>query len=715
MRRLSLAACLFGVIPWIAPAPADAALTAPEARGVRRFALIVGANDGGPERARLRYAGSDASSLSAVLRRHGGVAPADRVMLLDPTPARLQAALRELAARVSAARAAGERVQFLFYYSGHSDEHGLLLGGVVIPYRELRAQIDQVPADVRLGVLDSCASGAFTRVKGGKMQAPFLFGGAGVEGHAYLTSSSDDEAAQESDRIRGSFFTHFLLTGLRGAADVNGDRLVTLNEAYRFAFDETLARTELTAGGPQHAAYDIKLTGTGDVVMTDLRETTSKLEIAAEVGGRIYVRTEGGELVAELYKPPAAGAVVLAVEPGTYKITVDDGRTRYQTTRKVADGMPASVRRTDLRSVDPERTRARGDDDDRASGGSGTRRSIPFDIGVVPEASVNAIERDGKPITNNFQLALVYGRNARTYGFSLGIGAAIADEEVRGVQLGVGASVTKALHGAQLSAGVDVATAEAYGAQVAAIGPVSQGATFGMQIGGVFTYTGGDLRGFQASGVNNVTRGVVYGAQITGGLNVAGEVRGAQVAPLNVTRGRVHGVQIGVINYADEADASVALIPITRKGGVAGEFWTSDTAILNLGMRLRARSTYAMYSVGVHPFGAGRGWQAGLGFGGRIRLAERLSLDIDLASYAVFPNFEFTRTQLLNKLRLTLAGRIGERFELWGGPTANVLHDWHVVEGDARIGYPWVVTDYTTVEKDYRVRFWPGFVLGIRY
>jgi hypothetical protein len=39
---------------------------------------------------------------------------------------------------------------------------------------------------------------------------------------------------------------------------------VTLNEAYRFAFDETLARTETTSGGPQHAAYDISLAGTGD-------------------------------------------------------------------------------------------------------------------------------------------------------------------------------------------------------------------------------------------------------------------------------------------------------------------------------------------------------------------------------------------------------------------------------------------------------------------
>ena len=78
-------------------------------------------------------------------------------------------------------------------------------------------------------------------------------GAAEVRGHAYLTSSSADEAAQESDRIGGSFFTHFLVTGLRGAADADSDKRVTLDEAYRFAFDETLARTEAIGGGPQHA------------------------------------------------------------------------------------------------------------------------------------------------------------------------------------------------------------------------------------------------------------------------------------------------------------------------------------------------------------------------------------------------------------------------------------------------------------------------------
>lgn len=75
---------------------------------------------------------------------------------------------------------------------------------------------------------------------------------------ATRSPSSADEAAQESDRIGGSFFTHALVSGMRGAADASGDGKITLTEAYRFAFEETLQRTAQTQFGSQHPAYEIR-------------------------------------------------------------------------------------------------------------------------------------------------------------------------------------------------------------------------------------------------------------------------------------------------------------------------------------------------------------------------------------------------------------------------------------------------------------------------
>ena len=141
-------------------------------------------------------------------------------------------------------------------------------------------------------------------MKGGRARPAFLVDqSAAMRGHAFLTSSAESEAAQESDRIRASYFTHFLVSGLRGAADLSGDGKVTLNEAYQFAFNETLGRTVDTKGGPQHPSYDISMSGTGDVVMTDVQQLSATLVLADDVDGRFFIRNASQELIAEVYKP----------------------------------------------------------------------------------------------------------------------------------------------------------------------------------------------------------------------------------------------------------------------------------------------------------------------------------------------------------------------------------------------------------------------------
>lgn len=67
---------------------------------VRRFALIVGVNSGGPERELLRYAATDARSFAAVMEQLGGVRPDDKSLLLNPNRGVLQAAFSEMAAKI---------------------------------------------------------------------------------------------------------------------------------------------------------------------------------------------------------------------------------------------------------------------------------------------------------------------------------------------------------------------------------------------------------------------------------------------------------------------------------------------------------------------------------------------------------------------------------------------------------------------------------------
>src|SRR4030095_11481956 len=159
-----------------------------------------------------------------------------------------------------------------------------------------------------------------------------------------LTSSAEGEAAQESERLRGSFFTHALLSGLRGAADVSDDGKGTLHDAYQFAIQKTHAQTANTQAGAQHPAYDIKMAGTGDVVMTDVRQVSSRLVLSEGYEGRFFVLHTRRHLVAELYKPHGR-RVELGLEAGEYDVYFEQEKKLLVSTVTLVDGRPIHVAR----------------------------------------------------------------------------------------------------------------------------------------------------------------------------------------------------------------------------------------------------------------------------------------------------------------------------------------------------------------------------------
>ena len=207
-RLLFCLACIALAALPTGAAPADAAAPPP----LRRFALVISSNNGGNLRERLRYAGHDAATVADVLRQLGGVNQVDLSLLSEPDTRDLDHAFDALTARVRTERKTGQRVELVVYYSGHADDAGILIGGARYDYGRLRQRIRDVPADVHIAILDSCASGSFTRMKGGSKMPPFLHDSSNqVSGFAFLSSSSADENAQESDKIGASFFTYFFV------------------------------------------------------------------------------------------------------------------------------------------------------------------------------------------------------------------------------------------------------------------------------------------------------------------------------------------------------------------------------------------------------------------------------------------------------------------------------------------------------------------------
>jgi uncharacterized caspase-like protein len=309
--------------------------------GVLRHAVIVGANQGGGNLDPLRYAEMDAERVGELLTEIGGFDPADVTVLYGPTARELQAALR---AHADISSSFDEDL-FLFYYSGHADARGLRIGTEIYPYEALRADIRAMPAEVKLGMLDACRSGTITRLKGAALSQPFLVEDRlAAEGEAWMTASSADEAAQESDKLRGSFFTHYLLSGLRGAADT-GDGEVSLDEAYRYAFDRVVDHTGGTEAGAQHPNYDYRLKGEGQLELTQVSAGRATATLPPEIAGLVTVfRMPDRTPVAEVAKQ-ADRAVTLALSPGTYRFRLAQGKDLREVEIGLAEGSRVTVSR----------------------------------------------------------------------------------------------------------------------------------------------------------------------------------------------------------------------------------------------------------------------------------------------------------------------------------------------------------------------------------
>ncbi len=583
-----------------------------EAASVERYAIYIGSNIGGNNR-QLLYAGTDAMAFQKTMADIGGIRKSNSVLLLDPAKDDVDEAMEYISQLIVKNKFNAKRSEFVFYYSGHSDENALLLGNNTYDYSSLKAAITKVPSDVHVVILDSCYSGNFIRTKGGQKQKPFLVDDSSViKGHAYLSSSSSQESSQESDEIGSSFFTNAMITGLKGAADSSGDKKVTLNELYSYAFSETLSRTENSSAGPQHPNYNITLVGSGDLVLSDISGSDCILTLAKELNGRVIIRDKNEKLVSEISKTQAA-PVYLAMEAGQYGVTVISEKVTLQGNFELGAKRNYVLSNNNLSPVARTSNRFRGKEpkemsepENEIAFTSENTMHVPF----VFSFFANEFYRNtGKDIVTNFalglfrsevyqtdgvmlsfianqttvlngaQFAYIFNTADKVCGFqSAGIfnlskdveGAQTAGifsyaENVKGVQASGCVNIADDVRYCQAAGLVNVASGKITGVQGAflinyagnvdgvqgsGIGNVSLSDVYGVQSAGIFNIAGGTVVGVQGSGIVNVASGKVDGLQAAAIANYAHYVDGAQIGLVNICSGDVDGLQFGFVNYS---------------------------------------------------------------------------------------------------------------------------------------------------------------------
>lgn len=346
--------------------------------GTKRVAVVVGNNTGNDGLQPLRYAEIDAAKVGRVLAELGGVAQSDLFLLQGKDLATLESTLARAKAKVTEYQRT-DRVVLLFYYSGHSDGLALELGRERFTFAALRKWLDDTGAEVRVGFIDSCKSGALIATKGGTPGPAFqirLTDDLASTGEALLTSSAADENALESKEIGGSFFTHHLVSGLRGAADASGDARVTLNEAYQYAYKHTLSTSGATIAGLQHPAYEIALSGQGELILTELAEPSAALALPAGFDRALVIDSARDQVIAEL---GPGEPMQLALTPGRYGVRAWKRDQVYEGRVSVAAHAVRAVRWDELQPVTLTATLAKGGD---------ATFPIVVDIGFGPRAAV---------------------------------------------------------------------------------------------------------------------------------------------------------------------------------------------------------------------------------------------------------------------------------------------------------------------------------------
>lgn len=338
-----------------------AATTTASASADLRVAVVVGNDVGLDGEAPLDYAEDDARRVRDLLVEVGDIDAERAYLVLGGDAGDVKRALLEATGRLLELRQHG-RTSLIVYVSAHADEDSLHLGGTKLPIAELRAAMARTRADLRLAIVDGCRTAV--RLRGGRPVpdvAVRFDRSTEIEGDLLIRSASDGEPAQEWTYLRGGLFTHHLLVGLRGVADLDDDQRVTLSEAYGYAYRKTVAQAATSAAGPQHPSFDFDVRGIGQWVLARPSRLGGTIVLDESVAGSTWIANRANELVAEVTSV-AGERLAVALAPGWYRVVVRRGQTAHVADVNLTWGGTRALAQDDLVRVPLSRARLRGRD-----------------------------------------------------------------------------------------------------------------------------------------------------------------------------------------------------------------------------------------------------------------------------------------------------------------------------------------------------------------
>ena len=236
----------------------------------------------------LRYTVSDAESLYQLLIGAGGFKKEHVLLLTDksdrpPTLRNIKWALGTFLAR-----SAKKDDTVLIFFAGHGapevDQRGVERDGLAkyliptdadpddlystaLPMDEMQTIFGRVEAERMVVFLDACYSGAAggrtfssKRTRATNVDDQFLERLTRSKGRAIITASRPSEVSIELPELGHGIFTYYLVEGLKGAADLNKDGIITVQELYEYVEQKVSAKSR-SVGGNQHPVMKGEMEG----------------------------------------------------------------------------------------------------------------------------------------------------------------------------------------------------------------------------------------------------------------------------------------------------------------------------------------------------------------------------------------------------------------------------------------------------------------------
>jgi uncharacterized caspase-like protein len=209
---------------------------------VRVWALVVGVGRYA-HMPTLKYTDDDAYHFYSFLKSpEGGALKDEQVRVLideDATRDNILRTMRQLFMK------ADENDVVMLYFSGHG------LEGSFIPvdydgfnnklrHDDIKAIFEESKAKHKVCMADACFSGSLLAMKGTKIDVALDKYYKEFEntkgGMALLMSSKSEEYSLEDHGLRSGIFSHYMIKGLKGEADTDKNKIITIKELYDFTY-----------------------------------------------------------------------------------------------------------------------------------------------------------------------------------------------------------------------------------------------------------------------------------------------------------------------------------------------------------------------------------------------------------------------------------------------------------------------------------------------